>query len=94
MVAADGGGDGGEDDDQDPLSELVKVEPHHLGVGMYQHDLSQARLSAALEQVVEECVSFVGVDINSCSEHLLRRVAGLNVSMIYERQYRCNTFVK
>ena len=63
---------------QDPLSELVKVEPHHLGVGMYQHDLSQARLSAALEQVVEECVSFVGVDINSCSEHLLRRVAGLN----------------
>ena len=63
---------------QDPLSELVKVEPQHLGVGMYQHDLPQARLSTALEQVVEECVSFVGVDINSCSEHLLRRVAGLN----------------
>ena len=63
---------------QDPLSELVKVEPQHLGVGMYQHDLPQSRLSTALEQVVEECVSFVGVDINSCSEHLLRRVAGLN----------------
>ena len=65
---------------QDPLSELVKIEPQHLGVGMYQHDLAQAKLNAALDEVVSECVSFVGVDINSCSEFLLRRVAGLNVS--------------
>ena len=57
---------------QDPLSELVKIEPQHLGVGMYQHDLSQARLTTALDEVVSECVSFVGVDVNSCSEYLLR----------------------
>jgi len=63
---------------QDPLSELVKIEPQHLGVGMYQHDVAQAKLKAALDEVVSECVSFVGVDINSCSEYLLRRVAGLN----------------
>jgi len=63
---------------QDPLSELVKIEPQHLGVGMYQHDVSQAKLKAALEEIVVECVSFVGVDINSCSQHLLKRVAGLN----------------
>ena len=65
---------------QDPLSELVKIEPQHLGVGMYQHDLPQTRLNTALDEVVSECVSFVGVDINSCSEFLLRRVAGLNRS--------------
>jgi len=63
---------------QDPLSELVKIEPQHLGVGMYQHDVAQAKLKTALDEVVSECVSFVGVDINSCSEYLLRRVAGLN----------------
>ena len=63
---------------QDPLSELVKIEPQHLGVGMYQHDLAQAKLKSSLDQVVVECVSFVGVDLNSCSSHLLRRVAGLN----------------
>jgi len=65
---------------QDPLSELVKIEPQHLGVGMYQHDVSQAKLKAALEEIVVECVSFVGVDVNSCSEHLLKRVAGLNTA--------------
>ena len=65
---------------QDPLSELVKIEPQHLGVGMYQHDLAPARLNSALDEVVSECVSFVGVDVNSCSEHLLRKVAGLNTS--------------
>ena len=65
---------------QDPLSELVKIEPQHLGVGMYQHDLAQAKLRAALDQVVVETVSFVGVDLNSCSVHLLRRVAGLTAS--------------
>ena len=63
---------------QDPLSELVKIEPQHLGVGMYQHDVTQAKLKAALEEIVVECVSFVGVDINSCSQHLMKRVAGLN----------------
>ena len=65
---------------QDPLSELVKIEPQHLGVGMYQHDLTQVKLNAALDEVVTECVSFVGVDVNSCSEFLLRKVAGLNIS--------------
>ena len=63
---------------QDPLSELVKIEPQHLGVGMYQHDVAKAKLKTALDEVVSECVSFVGVDVNSCSEYLLKRVAGLN----------------
>ncbi|KAM4693394.1 S1 RNA-binding domain-containing protein 1 [Discoglossus pictus] len=63
---------------QDPLAELVKIEPKHIGVGMYQHDVSQALLKATLDSVVEECVSFVGVDINICSETLLRHIAGLN----------------
>ncbi|KAM8947511.1 S1 RNA-binding domain-containing protein 1 isoform 2-T2 [Pelodytes ibericus] len=63
---------------QDPLAELVKIEPKHIGVGMYQHDVSQVLLKATLDSVVEECVSFVGVDINICSETLLRHIAGLN----------------
>ncbi|XP_029449207.1 S1 RNA-binding domain-containing protein 1 isoform X2 [Rhinatrema bivittatum] len=63
---------------QDPLAELVKIEPKHIGIGMYQHDVSQALLKATLDSVVEECVSFVGVDINICSETLLRHIAGLN----------------
>lgn len=63
---------------QDPLAELVKIEPKHIGVGMYQHDVSQTLLKATLDSVVEECVSFVGVDINNCSEILLRHIAGLN----------------
>ncbi|XP_027721379.1 S1 RNA-binding domain-containing protein 1 isoform X1 [Vombatus ursinus] len=65
---------------QDPLAELVKIEPKHIGVGMYQHDVSQTLLKATLDSVVEECVSFVGVDINICSEILLRHIAGLNAS--------------
>ncbi|XP_059841721.1 S1 RNA-binding domain-containing protein 1 isoform X2 [Hypanus sabinus] len=65
---------------QDPLAELVKIEPKHIGVGMYQHDVSQILLKATLDSVVEECVSFVGVDINITSETLMRRVAGLNAS--------------
>ncbi|XP_078593660.1 S1 RNA-binding domain-containing protein 1-like [Branchiostoma floridae x Branchiostoma japonicum] len=65
---------------QDPLVELVKIEPKNIGVGMYQHDISESMLKAALDGVVEECVSFVGVDINVCSETLLRRLAGLNAS--------------
>ncbi|GCB72545.1 hypothetical protein scyTo_0002053, partial [Scyliorhinus torazame] len=65
---------------QDPLAELVKIEPKHIGVGMYQHDVSQTLLKATLDSVVEECVSFVGVDINISSETLIRHVAGLNAS--------------
>ncbi|KAJ9581337.1 hypothetical protein L9F63_023485, partial [Diploptera punctata] len=63
---------------QDPLGELVKVEPKHLGVGMYQHDVPEKQLSSSLDEIVTECVSFVGVDINIASDCLLRRVAGLN----------------
>nr|XP_034370521.1 S1 RNA-binding domain-containing protein 1 isoform X2 [Arvicanthis niloticus] len=65
---------------QDPLAELVKFDPKHIGVGMYQHDVSQTLLKATLDSVVEECVSFVGVDINICSEVLLRHIAGLNAN--------------
>uniref|UniRef100_A0A8B9LL15 S1 RNA binding domain 1 n=1 Tax=Astyanax mexicanus TaxID=7994 RepID=A0A8B9LL15_ASTMX len=63
---------------QDPLAELVKIDPKHIGIGTYQHDVSQSLLRAALDGVVQECVSFVGVDINICSETLMRHVAGLN----------------
>ncbi|MBW3540772.1 MAG: RNA-binding transcriptional accessory protein, partial [Planctomycetes bacterium] len=59
---------------QDPLSELVKIEPRHIGVGMYQHDISPKRLSESLETVVESCVNFVGVDLSTASAPLLRRV--------------------
>jgi len=65
---------------QDPISEYVKIEPHHLGCGMYQHDVSQTKLNATLDDIVVECVSFVGVNLNSCSEHLLKRVAGLTAT--------------
>ncbi|GAB0092518.1 S1 RNA-binding domain-containing protein 1 [Sergentomyia squamirostris] len=60
-----------------PLAELVKVEPKHLGVGMYQHDISDKLLAESLHEIVVECVSFVGVDLNTASEHLLQFVAGL-----------------
>lgn len=56
----------------DPLCEFVKVEPKHLGVGMYQHDVNEKLLSESLNEVVSECVSFVGVDINTASVTLLR----------------------
>ncbi|KYN29381.1 S1 RNA-binding domain-containing protein 1 [Trachymyrmex cornetzi] len=65
---------------QDPLAELVKIEPKHLGVGMYQHDLPQTKLTKSLSEVVTEVVSFVGVDINTASHYLLQQVAGLTVS--------------
>ncbi|XP_055716104.1 S1 RNA-binding domain-containing protein 1 isoform X2 [Phlebotomus papatasi] len=60
-----------------PLAELVKVEPKHLGVGMYQHDVSEKLLGESLQEIVVECVSFVGVDVNTASESLLQFVAGL-----------------
>ncbi|XP_060529057.1 S1 RNA-binding domain-containing protein 1 [Cylas formicarius] len=62
---------------QDPMAELVKVDPAHLGIGMYQHDLKKKELATALGEVVSECVSFVGVDLNTTSVSLLRHVAGL-----------------
>ncbi|ELT88700.1 hypothetical protein CAPTEDRAFT_175688 [Capitella teleta] len=65
---------------QDPLAELVKIDPKHIGVGMYQHDIAENQLRTALDDVVEECVNFVGVDLNFCSETILRRIAGLSQS--------------
>src|SRR5690554_7911088 len=62
---------------QDPLAELVKIEPKSIGVGQYQHDFSQAQLAQSLDAVVEDCVNAVGVDINTASVALLARVAGL-----------------
>lgn len=63
---------------QDPLSELVKIEPQHIGVGMYQHDLNTKQLKETLDQVVESCVNYVGVDINRASSSLLAHVSGFN----------------
>ncbi len=62
----------------DPLSELVKIDPQHLGVGLYQHDVTPKLLQESLEEVVESCVNYVGVDLNTASVSLLRRVSGLN----------------
>ena len=62
---------------QDPLAELVKIDPKAIGVGQYQHDMPQARLSQALDGVVEDCVNGVGVDLNTASPSLLKRVAGI-----------------
>ena len=66
---------------QDPLAELVKIEPKAVGVGQYQHDMPQNQLNAALDGVVEDCVNAVGVDLNTASAPLLTRVAGLNASV-------------
>ncbi|MBW8888954.1 MAG: RNA-binding transcriptional accessory protein [Fibrobacteres bacterium] len=66
---------------QDPLAELVKIEPKAIGVGQYQHDVNQNELKRKLEQVVESCVNSVGVDVNSASEALLAYVAGVNKSL-------------
>ena len=63
---------------QDPLAELVKIDPKAIGVGQYQHDMPQKRLDETLGGVVEDCVNAVGVDINTASPSLLQRVAGLN----------------
>lgn len=63
---------------QDPLAELVKIDPKSIGVGQYQHDMPQARLDEALSGVVEDCVNAVGVDLNTASAPLLTRVSGLN----------------
>ncbi|MEW6234609.1 MAG: Tex family protein [Candidatus Omnitrophota bacterium] len=63
---------------QDPLAELVKIEPKAIGVGQYQHDVSQTQLARTLDAVVEDCVNAVGVDVNMASVPLLARIAGLN----------------
>lgn len=63
---------------QDPLAELVKISPKHIGVGQYQHDINQALLDGALTNVVEDCVNRVGVDLNTASPSLLSYIAGIN----------------
>ena len=66
---------------QDPLAELVKIDPKSIGVGQYQHDVSQTRLAKSLDAVVEDCVNGVGVEVNTASAPLLARVAGLNTTI-------------
>ncbi|MBQ5591225.1 MAG: RNA-binding transcriptional accessory protein, partial [Clostridia bacterium] len=66
---------------QDPLAELVKIDPKAIGVGQYQHDMPQAQLSGALDGVVESCVNEVGVDLNTASAPLLSRIAGINATV-------------
>ena len=66
---------------QDPLAELVKIDPKSIGVGQYQHDVSQTRLAKSLNAVVEDCVNGVGVEVNTASAPLLARVSGLNTSI-------------
>jgi protein Tex len=66
---------------QDPLAELVKIDPKSIGVGQYQHDVGQTQLARSLDAVVEDCVNAVGVDVNTASAPLLARVSGLNASV-------------
>ena len=66
---------------QDPLAELVKIDPKSIGVGQYQHDLNQSRLARSLDAVVEDCVNAVGVDVNTASVPLLTRISGLNATL-------------
>lgn len=63
---------------QDPLAELVKIDPKSIGVGQYQHDMNQKNLSEALQGVVETCVNKVGVDLNTASAPLLAYISGIN----------------
>jgi uncharacterized protein len=66
---------------QDPLAELVKIDPKAIGVGQYQHDVNQSQLARSLDATVEDCVNHVGVDLNTASEALLGRVAGLSSTL-------------
>lgn len=66
---------------QDPLAELVKIDPKSIGVGQYQHDVSQLKLVRSLDAVVEDCVNAVGVDVNTASAALLARISGLNATL-------------
>ncbi len=65
----------------DPLSELVKIDAKSIGVGQYQHDVNQNRLKESLDKVVESCVNYVGVDLNTASKHLLTYVSGLSATV-------------
>lgn len=80
---------------QDPLSELVKIEPANIGVGLYQHDVKAKHLQVSLDEVVESCVNYVGVDLNTASPALLRYVSGLNqltARRIYEHRLQHGPF--
>ena len=66
---------------QDPLAELVKIDPKSIGVGQYQHDVHQCKLAKSLDAVVEDCVNSVGVDVNTASAPLLTRISGLNATL-------------
>src|SRR5690606_36184469 len=66
---------------QDPLAELVKIDPKSIGVGQYQHDVNQTGLAKTIEAVVEDCVNSVGVDVNTASSAILGYIAGLNKSI-------------
>ena len=66
---------------QDPLAELVKIDPKSIGVGQYQHDVSEAKLSRSLAAVVEDAVNAVGVDVNTASPALLAQVSGLGAAL-------------
>jgi len=68
---------------QDPLAELVKIEPKAIGVGQYQHDVNQRALAKSLDAVVEDCVNAVGVDVNTASAPLLARISGLNTTLAH-----------
>jgi uncharacterized protein len=68
---------------QDPLAELVKIDPKSIGVGQYQHDLSEHKLSRSLDAVVEDCVNAVGVDVNTASAPLLTRVSGIGAGLAH-----------
>ena len=66
---------------QDPLAELVKIDPKSIGVGQYQHDVAESKLSHSLDAVVEDCVNAVGVDLNTASQPLLARVSGISAGL-------------
>ena len=66
---------------QDPLAELVKIEPKSIGVGQYQHDVNQVQLAKSLDTVIEDCVNAIGVDVNTASASLLKQVSGLSASV-------------
>jgi len=79
----------------DPLSELVKIDPPNIGVGLYQHDMKARHLRTSLDEVVESCVNYVGVDVNTASPSLLRRVSGLNqltARRVFEHRRRHGPF--
>ena len=71
---------------QDPLAELVRIEPKAIGVGQYQHDVNQFQLARTLDAVVEDCVNAVGADVNTASAPLLARISGLEPGVAAEHR--------